>query len=245
MKAEHERQLLLLDLAGLDTRLGQIRHRRANLPQQQALDELARRRSEADADLVKARTEQSDIARDVTKAEADVQLVRDRAARNQARLDAGTGTPKELTSLQHELASLARRQGELEDDQLEIMERAEAVDALVTHLQGRCAELADAVAEATTQRDEAVATLAGEADDLARRRGELAPQIGAELFALYEKIREQTGVGAAAVVQRRCDGCRLELMGADVARIAAAPADEVIRCEECRRILVRTGESGL
>ena len=157
MKAEHERQLLLLDLAGLDTRLGQIRHRRANLPQQQALDELARRRSEADADLVKARTEQSDIARDVTKAEADVQLVRDRAARNQARLDAGTGTPKEPPSLQPELASLARRPGELEGDPLETMERAEAVDALVTHLQGRCAELADAVAEATTQRDEAVA----------------------------------------------------------------------------------------
>jgi len=65
------------------------------------------------------------------------------------------------------------------------------------------------------------------------------------LFALYEKIREQTGVGAAAVVQRRCEGCRLELMGADVARLAAAPADEVLRCEECRRILVRTAESGL
>ncbi|QQS00469.1 MAG: hypothetical protein IPK37_16785 [Austwickia sp.] len=245
MKADREQQLRLLDLQGYDTRLGQIRHRSANLPEQKALDAVAAERTAVESDLIKSRTQQSDIARDVAKAEADVQLVRDRAARNRARLDAGTGTAKELTSLQHELDSLARRQAELEDEQLEIMERAEGTDALVTHLEGRAGELATAVADATSARDAAMGTLAAETAELTERRLEIVPQVATELMALYEKIREQTGMGAAAVVQRRCEGCRLELMGADVARIAAAPADEVLRCEECRRILVRTDESGL
>ncbi|MCB1255287.1 MAG: hypothetical protein KDB39_19055 [Austwickia sp.] len=245
MKADPHAQARLLELAEVDTRLGQIRHRTANLAEQKLLDTVSAERAGVDADLVKARTSASDIAREVAKAEADVQLVRDRAARNQGRLDAGTGPAKELTALQHELASLARRQTELEDEQLDIMERAEATDALVAHLQGRAAELAGAVADATAARDAAQAVLAAEAAELTARRGGLAPEVGDELFALYEKIREQTGVGAAAVVQRRCEGCRLELMGADVARLAAAPADEVLRCEECRRILVRTAESGL
>lgn len=245
MKADRERQLRLLDLQACDTRLGQIRHRTANLPEQKALDALAAERLAVDADLVKARTRHSDIARDVVKAEADVQLVRDRAARNRARLDAGSGTPKELTSLQHELDSLARRQAELEDDQLEIMERAEGAEALVAHLEARAGELAGAVADATAVRDAAMATLASETADLTQRRLQIVPAVGEDLVRLYEKIGEQTGMGAAAVIARRCDGCRLELMGADVARIAAAADDEVLRCEECRRILVRTEESGL
>lgn len=245
MKADPASQLRLLDLAALDTRLAQIAHRTANLPEQKTLATAAAEKGAVDADLVKARTQAADIARDVTKAEADVQLVRDRAARDRQRLDAGTGSPKELTGLQHELDSLARRQAELEDDQLEIMERAEATDALVTHLEARAADMATTVADATAARDAAMGTLAAETADLTGRRAQITPEVGAELLTLYEKIREQTGVGAAAVVQRRCEGCRLELMGADVARLAAAPADEVVRCEECRRILVRTDESGL
>ena len=43
----------------------------------------------------------------------------------------------------------------------------------------------------------------------------------------------------------RCEGCRLELSGSERSRVKAAAPDEVIRCEECRRILVRTNESGL
>ena len=66
------------------------------------------------------------------------------------------------------------------------------------------------------------------------------------LLALYAKIREASGgIGAAELRQRRCGGCRLELNQLDLSSIRAAAADDVVRCEECRRILVRTPESGL
>lgn len=244
MKADEASQRRLLDLQALDTRLGQIAHRRGKLPQQQVLDAALAEKGAVDTDLIKARTQQSDVRREVAKAESDVQLVRDRAARDRERMAAGGGA-KELQSLQHELDSLARRQAELEDDQLAVMERAEGIDALVAHLEQRSGELGAAVATAESARDAAVGELDAEAGRLRDERATVTPDIAAPLLDLYEKVRLQTGMGAAAVVQRRCEGCRLELLGADVARIKAAPADEVVRCEECRRILVRTAESGL
>ncbi|GAB77278.1 hypothetical protein SAMN05421595_1097 [Austwickia chelonae] len=245
MKADHAHQMRLLDLQALDTRLAQIAHRRAHLPEQQILDVASAEKTSADSDLVRARMQQTDVQRDVTKAEDDVQLVRDRAARNQARLNSGIGSPKELQSLQHELDSLSRRQDVLEEEQLEIMERAEAVDLMVASLEAEAARFEQSVREARRVRDAALSVLSTEADELELKRAEIVPSVDESLMKLYEKVRAQTGMGAAAVVHRRCEGCRLELLGADIARVAAAAADDVIRCEECGRIMVRTADSGL
>ena len=182
----------------------------------------------------------------MAKAEADVQLVRDRSARDQARLNSGQGTAKDLQALQHEVASLARRQSELEDIELEVMERAETLEARVAELESARAELTAKVEVLEASRDKALAELDAEAAQLAANRSNVVPGVGEDLVALYEKIRASSGgVGAAALRQRRCEGCRLELNQVDMNRIAAAADDEVLRCEECRRILVRTSESGL
>ncbi len=245
MKADPIRQLRLIDLQDLDTRLDQIAHRTTNLPESREHDQLAADLEALDARLVDVRTRGGDVQREITKAEADVQLVRDRAARNRARLEEGRGPAKELQALQHELESLARRQGELEDTQLEVMERAEALEAESARLEEERTGLATRVAAAADERDRVLGELEQEAAGLRGRRVDLLEDVGADLVALYEKIRAQSGTGAAALVARRCGGCHLELVGADVARFSVAPEDEVLRCEECRRILVRTAESGL
>lgn len=245
MKADPSRQWRLLDLARLDTRSGQLAHKRKTLPEERAYGELAQRLARHEDDLVGARTAASDVQREVDRAESAVQLVRDRATRNQARLDAGQGSAKDLQALQHELTSLFRRQAELEDAQLEVMERVEALDADVERLTAQHETLSQQVGEAAQARDAALAAIAAEEEDVARRRADVTVGVGQDLLDLYEKVRAQTGIGAAELVARRCGGCRIELMGADLRRIAAAPADEVVRCEECRRILVRTAESGL
>lgn len=245
MKADPSTQRRLLELQELDTRAAQIAHRRAKLPEAAEYATAAGKLEDIDTELVRARTEASDIQRDVAKAEADVQLVRDRAARNRSRLDAGQGSSKDLQALQHEIDSLARRQSVLEDEELVIMERAETVDAEVAKLAAYREELAATAAQKAQARDAALATLDEEQAGLDGRRGGIADGVGDELLALYEKIRAQTGMGAAEVRQRRCEGCRLELLGADLRRVTGAAPDDVVRCEECRRILVRTDESGL
>jgi predicted nucleic acid-binding Zn-ribbon protein len=197
--------------------------------------------------IVAAQTEQSDIEREQRKSEADVEQVRQRARRDQQRLDTGqVGSPKELEGLQHEIATLARRQTALEDIELEIMERLEDVEKHLASLVADQGSVTAEHAEALTRRDGLLGEISAEEAAARNSRGVLAGQIAPDLMALYEKVRDQQGgTGAAALQHRRCQGCRLELNTVDMNRIIAAPEDEVLRCEECRRILIRTPDSGL
>ena len=153
---------------------------------------------------------------------------------------------RELENLQHEIASLARRQGDLEEAELEVMERLEeargALGTLTTERDGLRAEL-DA---ATAERDESWSAGDRDKEWVGGERSKVLGDIPADLLALYEKLRaDHEGVGAAALHQRRCEGCRMELNPNDIGKIREAAPDTVLRCEECRRILVRTPESGL
>jgi predicted nucleic acid-binding Zn-ribbon protein len=197
--------------------------------------------------LVAARTEESDTAREQTKAEQDVDQVRKRAARDQQRLDSGAvASPKDLENLQREIASLSRRQSDLEDVVLEIMERRESAQERSAELARRTDSVQARIDEAVARRDAVLAEIDAEAATVTKERQVVASSIPADLIKLYDKLRgQQGGVGAARLYQRRCEGCRLELNITELNEIRQAPADTVVRCENCRRILVRTPESGL
>ena len=239
-------QQRLLDLQTVDTRLAQLRHRRATLPEQKELDGLVAERTRNGNVLIAARTLVSDVERAVAKAEGDVAQVRDRATRNNARLEAGAGGAKDVQALQHELESLARRQGVLEDEELVVMERLEQVQFAAAELTTTDVELTDQITDVTGRRDAALAEVASEENAVLARRQAIVMGIDDALVALYEKVRApRGGVGAALLRQRRCEGCRLELNNSDLATIRSAANDAVVFCEECGRILVRTEESGL
>ena len=239
-------QWRLLDVQAVDTRLDQIAHRRRTLPQIAELATLEGRAAQLRDQLVAAQTLAGDLQRELTKAEADVELVRQRAARDQARLEAGKGGHKELGSLQHEIATLQRRQSDLEDAELEVMERLEAATAEAEGLGSEQASLQAQVDEITAARRAQEQDLDAERERLVQQRSGLVTGLDAGLLGLYEKVREANGgIGAAMLRARRCEGCRLEMNPQDLQRIRVAAADEVVRCEECRRILVRTSESGL
>lgn len=245
MKADPTDQQRLLELQALDTRLGQLDHQVRSLPEHAQLEALTARSADLEAELVRATTARDDVQRELTKAEQDVQLVRDRAARDQQRLDAGVGSAKDMQALQHELESLARRQTVLEDEELEVMERAEVLDSEVARAQADRDALAAETAEVAQARDTKAGALEADRAEVASGREAIVADISTDLITLYDKIRAQSGTGAAPLLQRRCGGCQLELNQVDLGRIRAAAEDEVLRCEECRRILVRTPESGL
>jgi uncharacterized protein len=247
VNAEPAVQLRLLDLQALDSRLDQIEHKRRTLPALATISELDARLGALRDRIVAAETEVADLERTLTKAEADVEQVRARSAKDQELLDSGRITSaKELESLQQEIASLARRQGDLEEAELEVMERLEdargALGALTAERDGFAASRDAAVAE----RDDAWGAADRDKEWVGSERSKVLPDIPADLLKLYDKLREDhNGVGAAALHQRRCEGCRMELTPTDIGRIRDAAPDAVLRCEECRRILVRTPESGL
>jgi predicted nucleic acid-binding Zn-ribbon protein len=247
LKAAPIDQLRLLDLQGLDTRLDQLAHRRSTLPEHAEISRLDGDLSRLRDLVVAADTQRSDVERQQAKADADVEQVRQRSARDQQRLDSGAvSSAKDLENLQHEIESLARRQSELEDVELEIMERLEEIQQRLADLTAQQADVTRRRDEVVARRDAALAEIDAEAGTTTEMRRILSTQIAEPLVTLYEKVRVQgQGTGAAALQHRRCQGCRLELNTTDMNRIKAAAEDEVLRCEECRRILVRTPESGL
>nr|WP_232838496.1 C4-type zinc ribbon domain-containing protein [Streptomyces geranii] len=192
-------------------------------------------------------TEESDCAREQTKAEQDVDQVRQRATRDQQRLDSGAvSSSKDLENLQREIVSLAKRQGDLEDVVLEVMERRESAQERVAELTERVGAVQGKIDDATARREAAYETLDGEGATVTKERAVIAGSVPEDLLKLYDKLRaQQGGVGAARLYQRRCEGCRLELNITEVNEVKAAAPDAVLRCENCRRILVRTSESGL
>ncbi|MFJ8502963.1 zinc ribbon domain-containing protein [Streptomyces avermitilis] len=247
MNAEPADQIRLLDVQALDARLQQLAHKRKSLPEHAEIESLNKDLTQLRDLLVASQTEESDTSREQTKAEQDVDQVRQRAARDQQRLDSGAVTsPKDLENLQREIVSLAKRQGDLEDVVLEIMERRESAQERVAELTGRVSSVQAKIDDATARRDAAFESLDGEAASVTKEREVIAASVPADLLKLYDKLRaQQGGVGAARLYQRRCEGCHIELNITEVNDIRSAPRDTVVRCENCRRILVRTSESGL
>ena len=221
-------------------------HRRRTLPEAVAVQAAEETERIFSADVVRAETEVRDLGREVERLESDVETVRAREAKDQRLLASGSVSPKEMTNLQHELETLKRRQSDLEDQELELMERLEEAEGRLRAAQEGL-EKARADRERAEQlRDDALADIA---DGTARHeaaRAEVAAGISGPLLALYDRVRAQTGTsGAAPLRHRACQGCRIELYGNELAAARKADPHEVLRCENCSRILVRTAESGL
>ncbi|MFD3660625.1 zinc ribbon domain-containing protein [Streptomyces sp. NPDC058659] len=246
MNAAPADQIRLLDVQALDVRLQQLAHKRRSLPEHAEIESLAKDLTQLRDLLVAAQTEESDCGREQTKSEQDVDLVRQRAARDQQRLDSGAASPRDLENLQREIVSLAKRQGDLEEIVLEVMERRESAQERVAELTERVSAVQAKTDDATARRDAAQGELDAESASVTKERELIAGSVPADLLKLYEKLREQQGgVGAARLYQRKCEGCHIELNITELNDIRAAARDAVVRCENCRRILVRTSESGL
>ena len=240
MKASKSAQEKLLALQALDSSLIQLDHKAKNLPASKLLDEKTIAHATARDLCVAAETEKSDIKHELSKSEVDVEQVVSRIERDEKRLASGQGTPKELEQLQHELGSLAKRRAELEEIELEVMVRVEALDQRIASLSTERDALHEEVIKLSKEKDVALEEINRAKNATISERSSLAGEIEPELLGLYEKIRSSAdGIGAARLHAGQCQGCNLTINAADLSKINSLPDDDVVRCEECRRILVR------
>jgi len=246
LKADPTHQLKLLDVAELDSRAAQLRHQRAHLPELAEITALGSERTALTDRVRDARIVVDDLTVEQAKADREVEQVKVRRERDRNRMDTGQITnPKDLERMQHELVSLERRITTLEDAELEVMQALEEAQQVLDGLGIRAEDIDARLAELVAARDEKQAAIDSSLDELASARGPATDGMPEDLMALYERLREQKGVGAALLRSRQCGGCHMSIDASELSRIRSAPADEVIRCEECQRILVRTDESGL
>ncbi len=246
VKASPQNQLRLLELADLDAELVRLARRRQGLPEVAELTRLEARASELKDAIVTTETELGDLSREQGRAERDVDQVRTRIDKDRARLEAGqVSAARELASLQSEIESLHRRQGDLEEIVLELMERSDALVSRRDELAAERDSLGSAMTAVAAARDAAFTEIDEQAAKASDQRAEVSAEVPADLLKLYDQIRGNHNVGAAMLRAGRCEGCHLSMNTVDLNVIRSAAPDEVIRCEECRRILVRTPESGL
>lgn len=243
MNASPDDQRCLLEVAALDTRIRSAAAASRSPEQAGRVSELMQARTEVNQELVRARGDVDDVRAEQRRLDDDLKVVEARIARDAARL-ADSANAKEAQSLEHELAALARRKSDLEDADLDAMERAEAAEAIVAALEVRLREINEEGAAASAAAKAAVA--AAQADEAAatRDRQAVAATVPADLLALYDKLAQRSA-GAALLTRQTCGGCHMVLAGSDLSVLRAAAPEAVVTCPECGCILVRTEESGL
>jgi predicted nucleic acid-binding Zn-ribbon protein len=239
MKASPSDQRQILDIQRHDLALMALAHKLSTLPEI-ALLNAATIKSNNTRDLrIGAETELSDVTRELKRAEGDVEQVVTRLQKDEVRLNSGTGAPKELESLQHEVVSLNARRAELEEVELEVMLRVDGIKSRIDELKALEATLATEIAELTDRKNIASLALESESAQLLAERAATVTSVDKTIYDLYEKIRSGGGAGAAALLGGQCLGCNLSINSVDLKRMLDSAEDEVIRCEECRCILVR------
>lgn len=240
MQATPKDQLDLLQLQDFELEMSRIDYQLKTLP---LLADLARaeRNFEDNRDLaVAASTQKSDIEEELKRSELDVEQVVERIKRDQKLLDSSDTAPKELEILINEVANLNRRKEELEEIELEIMVRIDTAVENQKSFEKARDEFASEISKLIAERDLAIATLGETRKTIEEKCQPILASLDPELLNLYKKIKESNGgVGAARLLNGKCDGCHLQINTVEITRIAELAANELIRCEECRRILVR------
>lgn len=241
-KAAPAEQLRLLELQALDAKIKQLNHRAKILREDPRLSDLQAGLAVAQSDLVLRSTEVADTQRELTRSETDVEQVATRIARDEAKLNSGTGLSKDLVALQHDLASLAKRRSDLEDIELEVMERLEAATARQAKQQGVVDDILGSLAGIRDELDAQLAEVAAEREGVLKDRQALAESFEEGLLAIYERTLSKRGIGAARLFHGTSEGSGMQLSPGDLADIRKAGADDIVFCPDSGCILVRDGE---
>jgi predicted nucleic acid-binding Zn-ribbon protein len=240
-KAPAAEQLKLLGLQTLDAKLRSLDVRRRSLEGDPRLAVTGGDLESASGAASSADSAVAEAEAQLEASEAKVAEVSARIAKDEQRLYAG-GLSKDLEALQKDIAGLAARKSDLEDAELEILERLDT-------LRGDQAGAAEVLAKARAAAGALRAELDGQLGDVAAERAQVAAEreafaagVDQGLVALYEKTLAKRGVGAARLFHGTSEGSGMALSPGDLAAIRAAAEDEVVFCPDSGCILVRSPE---
>ncbi|MGB3697039.1 MAG: C4-type zinc ribbon domain-containing protein [Gordonia sp. (in: high G+C Gram-positive bacteria)] len=245
MKVPSAQQRRLLDVAELDADIAKARHERRNLPEDAELTALAEEMEAIREDRARAQVAVDNLQAEYDRVDAELTGTAAHLTRDREQIESGAMNHKALAELQHQVAGLERRAETLEAELLEVMEQQEATDSEAERTEAALLAATERELDLVARRDAAGVGVDQRVADLTDKRAAAVADVDAALLAIYDRLREQGRVGAGLVRQRRCGACRMELDPRTLSGIAAADDDEVLRCEECGAIMVRTEQSGL
>jgi predicted nucleic acid-binding Zn-ribbon protein len=241
-KAAPAEQLKLLELQGLDAKLKSLSNRRRTLNSDPRITDLEAALSVANGELGGAKVAVHDAEAELKRAEADVEQVANRIERDEARLNSGTGLSTDLVALQKDIASLNKRRSDLEDVELEVLERLDSLRARQAAQQQIVDDIKGSFSGIRAELDEALAEVDAEEKVVRGQRDEFAAGLDAGMLAIYEKTLAKRGVGAARLFHGTSEASGMKLSPGDLAEIKAAAEDDIVFCPDSGAILVRSAE---
>ncbi|MBD1540980.1 DNA-binding protein [Arthrobacter sp. IA7] len=241
-KAAPAEQLKLLELQGLDARLKSLSNRRRALESDPRITDLEAALSVANGELGAAKLAVHDAEAELKRAEADVEQVATRIERDEAKLNSGTGLSKDLVALQKDIASLNKRRSDLEDVELEVLERLDVLRERQAAQQSIVDDIQGSFGGIRAELDEQLAEVNAEETIVRGQRAEFAAGLDAGMLTVYEKTLARRGVGAARLFHGTSEGSGMQLSPGDLAEIKAASEDEIVFCPDSGCILVRSAE---
>jgi predicted nucleic acid-binding Zn-ribbon protein len=232
---------VLLSVQEHDTAVDQLVHRRAHLPSRGELDAAMGELGALERATADVESQRHELARAQQKLEDEIASLTDRATQHDKTLYSGTiGNPRELQALQDEIGSLKRRISQLEDQELELMEQIEPLDADLSRSARRRAELDESAAALRAQIAEEEIEIEADLERVRAERAAIAGEVDPELLVEYDRLRPQSGgIAIARMVGGSCGGCHLSLSAVEVDRIKKLPPEAPAHCEECGRLLAR------
>jgi hypothetical protein len=178
--------------------------------------------------------------------ESDINDLRLKLERTQKKIDAAT-TTVQVTSLEHEAAFAHTEISRLEDEELESMERSEALEA-----QRALADEAVSEAAATLERERirAEQTIADDRTALAEvdhKRVALRNEIeqsptGEASLATYDRVARGKGTAVSEALNQKCTACQMMIRPQRWNDLRdnspdAESANTLMTCENCGRML--------
>lgn len=231
----------LLVIQELDTTIDQRKHRMAHHPTKVDIQAVDERIAEVAATVSEVEGRRHDLQRDLKRLSDEVALIDDKRGLIDGKLYDGsvTGT-KDLLALQDEAKMLLNRKTTIEDNELEIMEAVEEVDAELAPSVATREELAAERSGLESAMDADIAEVEADLAMVEGTRVDAAEAVPADLLAHYERLRiDFGGIAVAKLVGSTCDGCHMSLSAMAIDQIKKQPDDAVVTCDDCGRLLIR------
>jgi predicted nucleic acid-binding Zn-ribbon protein len=239
MKAKVESQRLLLDLNSIDQNVSKLDYQKKNHPQLMKITELTARVPSIEASIVENDSQIIETKKEVSKAEIDVENISKRVQKDKEKLASSETSAKDLTQIQHEIGTLDSKQKELEEVQIEFLEIVEDLEhkkrglqEILEQVKAEISELNITIKADFEKANREIATLSTE-------RQTVISKVEKDLLDLYEKIRSEHVIGAGLFSHGNCNSCQIQISPSEINNINSTDPEEVIRCENCRCILVR------
>jgi predicted nucleic acid-binding Zn-ribbon protein len=239
MKAKVEVQKLLIGLNTIDQNIRKIEHQKKNHPQLMKITELTARLPSIEASIVENDSQINETKKELSRAEIDVENVAKRVEKDIERLNSGETSARDLTQIQHEIGTLKSKQKELEEVEISILEIIEDLEHKKRVLQEILAQVKYEISQLNTLIKDDFSKANSEIAVFTTNRNEIVSKIDKSLVELYEKIRLEHGIGAEMFNHGTCSCCQIQISPAEINKINALDREEIIRCENCRCIMVR------